>query len=175
MADSNSKQQLMEDNVKLVQFLISKYYPHWVGDEDLLQVGMVGLCKAANYWDDNKETMFTTYASKVILNEVKDEFRTRIKEKEIQTYSLGTTLYDDENMTLEDVLADEQCLEYANTSVEFNEFLDSLNDRERQIVKLRLRGLLQGDIADILGVSPQAVSLQLIKIKNKWRMQYGKN
>ena len=173
MADA--KQQLMADNVKLVRFLISKYYPHWVDDEDLIQVGMVGLCKAANYWNDNKETMFTPYASKVILNEVKEEFKHRIKEKEIQSCSLGTILYDNNDMTLEDVLADEECLEYANTSIEFNEFLDTLNDRERQIVKLRLRGLLQDDIADILGVSRQAVSQQLIKVKNKWRLQYGNN
>jgi RNA polymerase sporulation-specific sigma factor len=173
MADT--KQQLMEDNVKLVRFLIGKYYPQWVGDEDLIQVGMVGLCEAANYWNDNKETMFTTYASKVILNEVKDEFKNRIKENEIQSCSLGTILYDDNDMTLEDVLADEQCLEYANTSIEFNEFLDTLNERERQIIKLRLRGLLQDDIADILGVSRQAVSQQLIKLKNKWRYRYGNN
>jgi DNA-directed RNA polymerase specialized sigma24 family protein len=39
---------------------------------------MVGLCKAAKTWDEEKSA-FSTYASRVILNEIKMEFRRRSK------------------------------------------------------------------------------------------------
>lgn len=72
------KNKLIEDNMNLVYYLISRYYPTFIKDEDLIQCGMVGLCKAANSSNAIKYK-FSTYASACILNEIKSEFIRRKK------------------------------------------------------------------------------------------------
>lgn len=75
MSTMNDEQQkLVLDNMTLVHFLINKYYPTFCGNEDVVQAGMVGLCNAATTWKEDK-SIFSTYASKCILNEIKRYFR----------------------------------------------------------------------------------------------------
>lgn len=71
-----NRQQLVEDNVNLVYYLIRKYYPTLINDEDIIQIGMVGLCEAAKRWDSNK-SKFSTYAGSWIKNEIKHELQER--------------------------------------------------------------------------------------------------
>ena len=77
---NDEQQKLVADNMTLVHYLINRYYPTFKGNEDVVQTGMVGLCKAAMYWNSGKST-FTTYASKCILNEIKNYFKENITEQ----------------------------------------------------------------------------------------------
>lgn len=74
----NDIQKFIEENTNLVHFLINKYYPYFSADEDIIQCGMLGLCKAAEKWDSSK-SKFSTYATKWILSEIKRELRERGK------------------------------------------------------------------------------------------------
>lgn len=69
--------QFIEDNVKLVYYLIQKYYPTYAYDEDIIQCGMIGLCKAAKAWQQKGK--FSSYAKKCIFNEIKNELKYRQK------------------------------------------------------------------------------------------------
>ena len=62
---NDEQQRLVTDNMKLVHFVVNKYYPTFNGNEDVSQVGMVGLCKAALAWNPEKTT-FTTCACNYI-------------------------------------------------------------------------------------------------------------
>lgn len=73
----NDKQQFISDNVKLVYFIIQKYYPTFAHDEDIVQCGMVGLCKAAKKWQQKGK--FSSYARQCILNEIRNELKLRAK------------------------------------------------------------------------------------------------
>ena len=68
-----NKNELIEKNMNLVYFVISKYYPTFIHDEDIVQSGMLGLCKAADKWDESK-SKFSTYAGRCIRNEINQEF-----------------------------------------------------------------------------------------------------
>lgn len=74
----NDKQQFIEENMNLVYFLIQKYYPTFIHDEDIIQCGMMGLCEAAERFDKNK-AKFSYYAKNRILGAIKDELRYRNK------------------------------------------------------------------------------------------------
>ena len=44
----NDRKKFIEENVNLVYVIVREYYPTFIFDEDVIQCGMVGLCKAAN-------------------------------------------------------------------------------------------------------------------------------
>lgn len=75
----NNKQDFIEENINLVYVVIREYYPNFISDEDIIQCGMVGLCKAASKW--KKKGKFSSFAKKCILNEVRDELKDRVKRK----------------------------------------------------------------------------------------------
>ena len=73
----NDKQKFIEENMKLVYVIIREYYPTFISDEDIIQCGMIGLCKAANKWE--KRGKFSSFARKIILDEIRNELRYRNK------------------------------------------------------------------------------------------------
>ena len=42
--------EFIEQNINLVYVVIREYYPMFISDEDIIQCGMLGLCKAADKW-----------------------------------------------------------------------------------------------------------------------------
>ena len=155
-----TKQQLIEDNMNLVYSVIHKEYPTYLSDEDIVQCGMLGLVKAADKWDESK-AKFSTFAYTCISNEIKREFRRRMKYQ--GTLSLDYELNgEDGRSTLGELIVGDEdvvCCE-VNT--------DSLTDRELQILELLQKGLSQSDIARRIGVTRQAVwaAMRKIRIKN---------
>lgn len=73
---TEKEKRLVEDNMKLVYFVLHKYYPAYAYDEDIAQIGMLGLCKAASTFVETKG-LFSTYAFRVVKNEIGMEFRRR--------------------------------------------------------------------------------------------------
>lgn len=57
-------------------------------------------------------------------------------------------------------------------SIYFNDFYDILDEREKIIVKLRLDGLIQRQIAEKLGISQNNVSRILKKVREKFNKSY---
>ena len=72
----NANQDLIEKNIPLVYVVIREYYPFLINDEDIIQCGMLGLCKAADKW---REGTFSSYAKQCIKNEIRNELRLRQK------------------------------------------------------------------------------------------------
>lgn len=66
---------LVEDNLGLVGALARRFIGKGIEYEDLYSAGCVGLCKAANRFDETKGFQFSTYAVPVILGEIKALFR----------------------------------------------------------------------------------------------------
>ena len=77
-----SKEKLIEDNMKLVYFIVHKYYPAFGKNEDVIQEGMVGLVKAADTWDESK-SKFSTYACACILTEIRTYFKQQSKHQNV--------------------------------------------------------------------------------------------
>lgn len=67
------------ENVKLVDFVINRrfagYYKNENTYDDLKQVGIIGLIKSVDSFDENKGNKFSTYAIPYILGTILREFR----------------------------------------------------------------------------------------------------
>lgn len=155
-----NRQQLIEDNIKLVYALVSKEYPTYIHDEDIIQSGMVGLCNAAKYWDENKSA-FSTYAWKCIRNEINKEFINR--KPHYNQVSLETPI--GEEGTLADVLIGDEGVNYIGD----DEFYDTLSPIEQEVFLLYNRGYNLSEIAQNYDWSVQKTQKTVRIIKRKWR------
>ena len=153
--------QLIEDNMKLVYYLIRKEYPTYINDEDIVQCGMVGLCIAAEKWDESKSS-FSTFAVICIRSAIQHELKRRSKYQ--NDLSLDYEVDDGEGGTCSfgDFIVGDKDVIYVGVNT------DALTKREKQVFELFQTGLSYADIARKLGVSRQAVwkSMRNIRIKN---------
>lgn len=69
--DESARDKLIEDNMGLVYKIAAKFQNCAYEREDLIQIGSMGLIKAARRFDMSYETQFSTYAVPVILGEIK--------------------------------------------------------------------------------------------------------
>lgn len=170
MRDSEQVNRLVEDNLKLVHFIVRRYYPDFATDEDIIQVGSIGLIKAAKTWDEER-TKFSTYASICIKNEVGTYLRDHVFNEPV-LYSLDFELsempeFSDSNLTLGDTIEDLNA-ELAFENIYDDAFLFTLKEKERIMVQYRRLGYFQSEIAEALGVNQSHVSRTLRSIKRKW-------
>ena len=68
--DETSRQLLVERNLRLVVYIAKKFENTGTGIEDLISIGTIGLMKAINTYDANKNIKLATYASRCIENEI---------------------------------------------------------------------------------------------------------
>ena len=155
---TSERQKLVEDNLPLVYFIISKEYPTFIGDEDLAQSASLGLCQAANNWDETKG-LFSTYAGKCIRNEINKEFIRR--KPHSKNISLQTTLT--EKLTLDEVLVGEE-----DVVIMDELFYDTLIDEEIKAFELYYVGYSADEIAEEMGCKIQKANKLLRIIKKKW-------
>ncbi|MFG3226905.1 SigB/SigF/SigG family RNA polymerase sigma factor [Kitasatospora sp. NPDC048194] len=66
---------LVELNLSLVRYVIRRFDAHREPQEDLLQVGAVGLIKAIDRFDPEREVEFSTFAIPTVLGEIRRHFR----------------------------------------------------------------------------------------------------
>lgn len=161
---SMNVQKLIEDNMNLVYFVVNKYYPTFIGDEDIIQSGMLGLCRAANTWDESRAT-FSTYAAKCILNHIRIELRLRKKHYGVLSldYKFDSEVSDSNDIL--DVVIGEEDVDY----VDYKSFYDQLSPMDKLIVTYRRQGLTHRQIAEKLNCTRQNVTKHLQKLEYKWR------
>ena len=68
--DQFAKSQLIEHNLRLVVYIAKKFDNTGVGVEDLISIGTIGLIKAINSYNPEKNIKLATYASRCIENEI---------------------------------------------------------------------------------------------------------
>ncbi len=167
--DEESKKQLIEHNLRLVVYIARKFDNTGVDLDDLISVGTIGLIKAINSFDTDKNIKLATYASRCIENEILMYLRRVAKIKGEVSFDEPLNVdYEGNELLLCDVLgtdADIVCKNLEKSSEEkmlFDAML-KLSKRERQIMCMRfgLNGndeLTQKEVADVLGISQSYIS-----------------
>ena len=154
-----TKQKLIEDNINLVYALVSREYPAHLYDEDIIQCGMLGLCKAANKWDETKGS-FSNLAWISIRNEICREFKKRAKHQGVLSldYEMVT---DGARGCLQDILVGDEDVAFVDVEVKSCR----LNDTERKIYAYLVDGLSPMEITKKMGLSKQFVYATRRKLK----------
>ncbi|OOM74158.1 RNA polymerase sigma-E factor precursor [Clostridium puniceum] len=169
--DGNEKIRgtLIERNLRLVVYIARKFENTGVYVEDLISVGTIGLIKAVNTFNPEKKIKLATYASRCIENEILMYLRRNSKIKaEISFYEPLNIDWDGNELLLSDILGTENDTVYNLIEDEVDKqllvmALKSLNDREKEIVRLRFglngtREKTQKEVADMLGISQSYIS-----------------
>ena len=150
----------IEENMNLVYFIIHKYYPTFAADEDIVQSGMLGLCKAVNTFDENKST-FSTYASACIRNEIAKEFTARKKHKGILSLEYETYTNDGDKTVFGDTIVGDEDVAYINV----DEVCKDLTPAERETFRLKKAGMTIDEISKTLGCKKDTVWKRLRKAR----------
>ena len=177
------KKDLIEHNLRLVVYIARKFDNTGVDLDDLISVGSVGLIKAVNTFNLDKNIKLATYASRCIENEILMHLRKVSKSKgEISFDEPLNVDYEGNELLLSDVLGTDPEVVYKTT--EENEELKTLysalkklSAREREIMRLRfgLEGeeeLTQKEVADLLGISQSYISRLEKKIVDKLKKEF---
>ena len=73
--DMSARDKLIKHNLRLVAHIAKKYYNNPQDNEDLISIGTIGLIKAVQSFSYEKNTRFSTYASKCIENAILSQMR----------------------------------------------------------------------------------------------------
>ena len=176
---------LIERNLRLVVYIARKFENTGVCVEDLISVGTIGLIKAVNTFNPEKKIKLATYASRCIENEILMYLRRNSKVKaEISFYEPLNIDWDGNELLLSDILGTENDIVYNLIEDEVDRqllflALKHLNDREKEIVKLRFglngtREKTQKEVADMLGISQSYISRLEKKIINRLKKEINK-
>ena len=164
-----AKKTLIEHNLRLVVYVARKFENTGVSTEDLISIGSIGLIKAINTFNSDKNIKLATYASRCIENEILMFLRKIHNQKaEVSLSEPLNTDWDGNELLLSDVLGTDGDEVGKNMEDEVDKQLLSaaigkLEERERMIMELRF-GLFgkkeqtQKEVADRLGISQSYIS-----------------
>ncbi len=167
--NSQAKEKLIEHNLRLVVYISKRFDGSGIDMEDLISIGAIGLIKAINTYNLDKNIKLATYASRCIENEILMQLRKLSKIKgEMSIDEPLTSDGEGNDLVLSDILCQESDVVSAGleSSVEKQLLygsLSKLNAREQHIMKLRF-GLdgndekTQKEVADMLGISQSYIS-----------------
>jgi len=161
-------------NQRLVHYLAKRFDVAPSYYEDIVQIGTMGLIKAAKTFNQAKDIKFSTYASRCINNEILMHFRKENKhagdvsldepiniDDEGKELTLGDTISSPSSLFVEEMEEKESFLKVISIILNF------LNPRERFIILHEISGTDQRTIGKKLNISQSYISRLVPKIKKK--------
>ena len=183
--EEDIRNSLIEHNLRLVVYIARRFENTGVDLDELVSVGTIGLIKAVNSFNADKNIKLATYASRCIENEILMHLRRTVKIKsEVSFEEPLNTDWEGNELMLSDVMGTDGDIFYKKieNGVEtelLGVALTKLNDREREIMELRY-GLGGGDektqkeVADMLGISQSYISRLEKKIIGRLKKEFSK-
>lgn len=183
-----AKSVLIEHNLRLVVYIAKKFDNTGVGVEDLISIGTIGLIKAINTYNPNKNIKLATYASRCIENEILMYLRRNNKTKlEVSIDEPLNVDWDGNELLLSDILGTEEDITYRDIEDEvekkvLHNAINKLSDRERTIINMRFgldsedgEELTQKEVACMLGISQSYISRLEKKIMKRLKREMCKD
>ncbi len=168
--DMSARDELIESNLRLVAYVVKKYRKENKDSEDFISIGTIGLIKAVNSFNPDKNIRLATYAVRCIENEILMVIRA--EKKLVNEVSLEEPIGKDSEgneISLIDILANDEesvfieALKGIHQQKLYGAINSCLTKREKEIILLRY-GLLdknpipQREVAKKFGISRSYVS-----------------
>lgn len=183
--NEDAKTILIERNLRLVVYIAKKFENAGVNVEDLISIGAIGLIKAVNTFNLDKNIKLATYASRCIENEILMYLRRSSRTKSEVSFDEPLNIdWDGNELLLSDILGTENDIVYNHIEEEVNRnlliyALKKLTAREKQIMEMRFglisgREMTQKEVADRMGISQSYISRLEKKIIGRLRKEIKK-
>jgi RNA polymerase sporulation-specific sigma factor len=167
--DVNSRNILIEHNLRLVVFIAKKYETTLETLEDLVSIGTIGLIKGINTYKIDKNIRLATYASRCISNEILMYLRKNKKRVADISFEDSLTFDSEGNeLHLEDIIGTQEDSTYKEyekkTDIDLLKItIEELNPRDKQIMIMRYglnntQEYTQKEVASLLGISQSYIS-----------------
>ncbi|MCC8195950.1 MAG: RNA polymerase sporulation sigma factor SigE [Ruminococcus sp.] len=164
-----AREILITHNLRLVVYISKKFESTGIGIEDLISIGTIGLIKAVNTFNPEKNIKLATYASRCIENEILMYLRkTNQQKNEVSIDEPLNIDWDGNELLLSDVIGTEPDEVYQKLEGETEvqlliKAVDSLSGREKLIMQMRFglnggREMAQKEVADVVGISQSYIS-----------------
>lgn len=170
----NDEKKLVEDNMRLAYKLAYDYYKKlggYIELEELQSICFLALTKAVKSFDKERKNAFSTFAYKVMENEILAYYKVN---KKHQYISINQQIGED--ICLEDTLQSDEDLE---NNIEkklqiqqLYEFIGELDNIEQTIVTGYLRGLTTKQLSEILPIGEKHINTKYRKALNKLRYKF---
>ena len=175
---NTDEEKLITDNMNLVYSIAYKYYLQnnkSIELEDLQSIGFIGLIKASRYFNKDLGYAFSTYAYKLIKNEIINYIQLD-NMKKINTISLYAPLSSEDNFELKDMLpTDYNILDDVEINLDIQylyEVVNELPEKYRQVMLYLLEGDTIKNIAQKLNLSESNVQTLYNKALNILRYRF---
>ena len=138
-----AKQLLIEHNMRLVYFIANKFKASYPEVEELASIGAIGLIKAVNSYDLNKNVKLSTYAARCIENEILMHFRQT--KKHTNTHSLQDVIAFDKDgneTCMGDIIGtekyelEEEIMKRSHVEALYWA-IETLEEKEKQVITMR--------------------------------------
>ena len=199
--DKKAREELVEKNIGLIWCVVKRFYGRGAEQEDLFQIGSIGLIKAVDKFDTSFDVQFSTYAVPMISGEIKRFLRDdgmikvsrslrELSYKSLQVREKMTRILGREP-TLKELSEElqidcEEIVQAMESSVEVESIykpihqkegreillMDKLEAKERTIIYLRyFAGKTQAEIGKKMGMSQVQVSRTEKKVLERMRKE----
>ncbi len=186
LGDVDSRNKLIEHNLRLVAHIVKKYEKGNEDVDDLISIGTIGLIKGIDSYSYKHGTRITTYCARCIENEILMYFRSNKKNN--KNISLNDQVgfdKDGNEITFMDILKTPKPdfaldIHKKNNLESLKEYFNVLNEREKEII-IKRYGLndtdevTQKEIAKEMGISRSYVSRIEKRALTKMLMEFIKN
>ncbi|MGG4499124.1 sigma-70 family RNA polymerase sigma factor [Brevibacillus reuszeri] len=163
MQSDHDVDELVKQNLRIVQYIVKKYFPPPGYDyDDLFQIGCVGLVIAARKFDPSKGKFLNT-ASIHIRHEFQAFFRKiYTKKRTAEVLSLDYTNEDNDN-TYMDMFSSSECVD---EEVEAKLILEDMTIHEPKIMTLTIQGYSYREIGKMLGLRRAELKERVQKLRH---------
>lgn len=183
--NEDAKKEIIEHNLRLVVYIARRFENTGINIEDLISIGTIGLIKAVNTFNPEKNIKLATYSSRCIENEILMYLRkTNSQKSEVSLSEPLSTDWDGNELLLSDILGTDNDVVQRSIEDDVDKQLlfgaiEKLSERERTIVLLRYglggcKEQTQKEVADYMGISQSYISRLEKRIMTRLRREISR-
>ena len=178
LGDLEAQNYLLEKYRYLVSMKANKFFLIGAENDDMLQEGMIGLFKAIQSYDLDKNNSFKTFANLCIERQLITAIKTSNRQKHIplnSSFSLNKTAFeDDEDTSLLEIL-DSKFIEDPLDTITKKEYFETIENKidenlslfEKKVLERYIQGESYVDIANKLESPVKSVDNAIQRIRKK--------
>ena len=173
---NTDENEIFENNIGLAYMVAHRYKNYPEEKEDIFQLAYEGLWKAVKKYDKDK-SKFSTYAVRIMTNNINNYLRGKKKERKTDSLDRGIEQCESgmlSKISLMDLqMCDGDFTEEVENKIILEETLKKLKLDEKQelVFKYWVAGKRQIEIAKLVNISQPSVSRIIEVIKNKLKIK----
>ncbi len=178
LGEKNALDFLLEKYNDIVTMKANKFFIIGAEKEDMIQEGMIGLYKAIQSFDLDKQNSFKTFANLCIERQLITAIKTSNRQKHIplnSSFSLNTSAYDENDETAVIDILDTKLVEDPLETITKREYFEdveskidkNLSNFERKVLDFYVQGESYVSIASKLDSQVKAVDNAIQRIRKK--------